>query len=138
MRCHLNVKQAEPRPHAAIRYEVTDGVCARQKWMAGEGGGRRQRRRRRWCPGGTRPGVPFRRLIFIKGGDQKAGSAELISCRLFYILFHPPTLPPRSFASQIPHPLLLLFLPHLPARTATHRNLSPSALIERLLSPPCS
>lgn len=29
-------------------------------------------------------------LIFIKAGDQKAGSAEPISCRLFYIPFHPP------------------------------------------------
>lgn len=39
MRCHLNVKQPELRPHAAIRYEVTDGVRAGQKWMAGEGTG---------------------------------------------------------------------------------------------------
>lgn len=41
-------------------------------------------------------------LIFIKAGDQKAGSAEPISCRLFYIPFHPP--PHSSPASIRPPP----------------------------------
>lgn len=40
-------------------------------------------------------------LIFIKAGDQKAGSAESISCRLFYIPFHPP---PHSSPASIRAP----------------------------------
>lgn len=139
MRCHLNVKQAEPRPHAAIRYEVTDAVCAGQKWMAGEGSS---------GSGGAgalvAQGPAFRIADSylsrgeIKKRDQQSWSPAdcfifcFIRLRCCYVP-SPPRPPPFHFLYVLPFLLL-----HLPARTAAHRNLPPSALIEQLLSQPRS
>lgn len=107
MRCHLNVKQTEPQPHAEIRYEVTTGcVCACGTEM--DDGGRRRRRAATLVAQG--PAFRFADSYSSRGRSKSGISRVDLSPTVLYSVSYAaatflrlPDLPPP--APPVPPPL---------------------------------